>query len=74
MTDWVIGAVENAKSTHRNALADEVAKAGGDLFMPGGKKEYERVLKSLKDGHISRKQLEINGTRVVRMIEQLNKK
>nr|MCR5397043.1 fibronectin type III-like domain-contianing protein [Lachnospiraceae bacterium] len=72
MTDWVIGAVENAKSTYRNALSDEVAKAGGDLFMPGGKKEYERMLQALKNGTVSRKQLEINGTRVVKMAEELN--
>lgn len=71
MTDWVITVMTSGNSKYRNALAQEVAKAGGDLFMPGGKGDYENVLKELKAGTLSRKQLEINGTRVVRMTEEL---
>lgn len=71
MTDWVIAMMESSKSVHRNSLSNEVAKAGGDLFMPGGKKDYNRVLEALRSGTLSREQLEINATRVVRMINQL---
>lgn len=71
MTDWVIAMIANTQSVHRNALSHEVAKAGGDLFMPGSKKDYENVLKALKDGSLSREQLEINATRVLGMIERL---
>lgn len=59
------------KSIYRNSLSNEVAKAGGDLFMPGGKTDYENVLKALRDGNLSRKQLEINATRVLRMVDRL---
>lgn len=71
MTDWVIAVMSNKKSIHRNALSNEVAKAGGDLFMPGGKADYNRVLEDLKEGRLTREQLEINATRVLRMIDKL---
>lgn len=73
MTDWVIAIMASAKSVHRGALSNEVVKAGGDLFMPGGKKDYENVMNALKAGSLSRKQLEINATRVLRMIDKLTK-
>ena len=73
MTDWVIPSATEKKSVHRNALSPEVVKAGGDLFMPGGKKDYENVMTAIKSGSLSRKQLEINATRVVRMVDMLVK-
>lgn len=71
MTDWVIAMMENPNSIHRNALSPEVAKAGGDLFMPGGKGDYKHLMEALKEGRVSREQLEINGSRVLRMIDTL---
>ena len=71
MTDWVMTMMDSKNSIYRNSLAGEVAKAGGDLFMPGGKKDYENVLNALKAGTLSRQQLEINATRVVRMAQTL---
>ena len=71
MTDWVMTVMNSKNSIYRNALSHEVAKAGGDLFMPGTKGDYENVMKALSDGSLSREQLEINGTRVVRMTKEL---
>jgi beta-glucosidase len=71
MTDWVLGVMADKNSINRIAISDEVAKAGGDLFMPGCKGDYDRVMAALKDGKLSRQQLEINGTRVVRMVDTL---
>lgn len=71
MTDWVMTMMESKRSKYRNSLSEKVAAAGGDLFMPGGKKDYERVVKALQDGRLERKQLEINGTRVVRKTQEL---
>lgn len=67
MTDWVMTMMDSKNSVYRNSISGEVAKAGGDLFMPGGKKDYENVLNALKSGTLDRKQLEINATRVARM-------
>jgi beta-glucosidase len=71
MTDWIIAIMTIKKTKYRNSLSDEVAKAGGDIFMPGGKGDYKRVLRALKKGELSREQLEINATRMIRMIDQL---
>ena len=70
MTDWVMDIMTSAQSAYRNALADEVAKAGGELFMPGTKKDYHRVLQALKNGELKRERLEINASRLLRMIDQ----
>lgn len=71
MTDWVMEVMTSAKSAYRNALASEVAKAGGDLFMPGTKKDYDNVKEALSAGTITRDQLEINASRVIRMIDEM---
>ena len=71
MTDWVMDVITSSSSIYRNSLPKEVAKAGGDLFMPGGKKDYDKLMSALKDGSLLRKQLEINATRVVRMVDEI---
>ncbi|MCR5581506.1 MAG: glycoside hydrolase family 3 C-terminal domain-containing protein, partial [Pseudobutyrivibrio sp.] len=73
MTDWVIDMLSSgAENKHRGARADEVVKAGGDLFMPGCQSDYDKIMAGLRSGAISRKQLQINATRVYHMAEALN--
>ena len=73
MTDWVVDMLQaNPDNKYRGALAAEVAKAGGDLFMPGGKKDFDGILAGIKDGSISRKQMQQNATRVYRMANELS--
>ena len=71
MTDWVMSMMTSSKSVYRNSLSHEVAKAGGDIFMPGVKADYENVIKALKNGSLDRKQLEINATRILKMSREL---
>ena len=73
MTDWVTG----GGLLHRNAKypvphAGRVAAAGGDLFMPGCGKDLSECRQLLESGELSRRQLEINATRVYRMSRRLN--
>lgn len=73
MTDWVIDELSSSpENRYRGARADEVVKAGGDLFMPGCQDDFDKVLAGLKAGSISRKQLQINATRVYRMADELS--
>ena len=73
MTDWVVGALSSSTDNkYRGALAPEVVKAGGDLFMPGCKADFDRVLAALGEGSIDRKQIQQNATRVYRMAEELS--
>jgi beta-glucosidase len=72
MTDWVIANYATDKNcVHPVAKPVNVIMAGGDLFMPGGKQDYAEVATALKEGKVTRRQLEINATRVARMAKEL---
>ena len=71
MTDWVI-ALMGAHEKYEVAKAGFVAKASGELFMPGNKKDYEHLMTLLYEGKLTRKQLEINATHVYRMAKELD--
>ena len=73
MTDWVVSLMPTGKAKHPVSVSSRVAAAGGDLFMPGGPKDYKTLLDALKAGEVSRKQLEINATRVYRKALELVK-
>lgn len=75
MTDWVVGnGVMNSKEDIYPAVKPQlVAAAGGDLFMPGCKADYDNILKGLKNGEVTRQQLEINATRLLRVSRILTK-
>ena len=73
MTDWIVaGGTMNKNSVHPAPKSDKIAAAGGDLVMPGSKGDYENILKALADGTLSRRQLQINATRVYRMAKKLS--
>ena len=69
MTDWWISAMMGGQG----ADAGRVMAAGTDLMMPGSKKDYERILAALAEGKLSRRQLEINASRVSRLVRHLTK-
>ena len=72
MTDWITGGRMLYDSVqYPMPDAGRVAKAGGDLFMPGSKADYKRCLSMVRSGHLGRKQLEINATRIRRMARKL---
>ena len=74
MTDWVVSQmVQDRSSTNRNSLSDEVAKAGGALFMPGSKADYDRLADAQKAGSVSRRQLEENAASVFNTAKRLKK-
>lgn len=75
MTDWVIGGgVMNRKDDiHPAVQAWAVAQAGGELFMPGCKADFENMKKALHEGKLTRHQLEINASRLYRMCKWFHK-
>ena len=75
MTDWVVGGsvMCSKEDIHPAVKPHMVAMAGGDLFMPGGKQDFDDMLEALKEGKLTRQQLMINATRVKRMVNMLTK-
>ena len=73
MTDWIIGAMYGKKNKYPAPNAARTAAAGNDLTMPGGMGDFKALMKGLKEGLVTRRQLQINATRIVRMARKLTK-
>ena len=71
MTDWVTPMTGDARSAHRDSQAQYVAAAGGDLFMPGNKGDYDNLLQGIDSGAVTLEQVKINASRVVRTVRAL---
>ena len=56
MTDWVTP-MADTRSAHRDSQAQYVAAAGGDLFMPGNKGDYDNLLQGIDSGAVSLEQV-----------------
>lgn len=70
MSDWIIAAMNMGKKKYPAPNAAKIAAAGNDLTMPGSKGDLKAMLKGLREGIVSRRQLEINATRVARLAEK----
>jgi len=71
MTDWVVAMnITDKDSVYPDPQPCNVIMAGGDLFMPGCKGDYDSVSKALADGTVTREQLMINAARIIRGLSQ----
>ena len=71
MTDWVFP-LKNLGKRYEIARAGRVAAAGGDLFMPGSRRDYNDIMAARAAGMLSRHQLEVNASRVCRLSKQMH--
>lgn len=74
MTDWIVAALNAGKKKYPAPNAARIAAAGGDLIMPGGPGDLKAMRKGLEEGVLTRKQLSINATRIIRMAKKLTGK
>ncbi len=70
MTDWIVS-VMHSTGIYSCANPVNVLKAHSDLFMPGSKEDFDRVLDAMKKGYISRDDLEINASRLYKFIKKV---
>lgn len=74
MTDWLVAMGTNVSGAkHPAARADRIAAAGHELIMPGSKGDWKNILNGLKEGSVTRAQLEENASRLYRLINTLRK-
>lgn len=72
MTDWIVApGILSSGSRYPAPKASLIAAAGGDLVMPGAAGDCKDILAGLQNGTVTRTQLEINATRVTRLIKLL---
>ena len=67
MTDWVLAFMDSKLNKYPATKPHRVVAAGGDLFMPGSRADYDDILKALRSGALSREQLLINVSRLYRL-------
>ena len=72
MTDWLTAAIVGGKDhPYGPPQPWRIAAAGGELVMPGTRKDLENILAAAKAGRLSREQLEINASVVFRTARKL---
>ena len=71
MSDWIIAANYGKSNKYAAPNAAKNAAAGNDLTMPGSAGDLKSMLQGIKDGLVTREQLEINATRIARLAEKL---
>jgi len=73
MTDWVInGGCIPKDAKHQSPTTWGVAKAGGDVFMPGSQNDFKQLVDGFEAGKVTRHQLEMNITRIRRLALETN--
>lgn len=74
MTDWITGGfLLNANPKYAAPDAAKVAAAGNSLFMPGSKRDYKQIMSGLKNNTVTREQLMINASHLLKVIDNLKK-
>lgn len=75
MTDWVVGGdMLLAKGSKYGAPdAAKVAAAGCSMFMPGSKGDFDQIIKGLKKGTVTERQLKENAGRIIHVLRRLGK-
>ncbi|MDO5391115.1 MAG: glycoside hydrolase family 3 N-terminal domain-containing protein [Eubacteriales bacterium] len=72
MTDWVTTGVKfNPSSAHPAVYAHKIIKAGNDIVMAGGQPDFDDMMEALNNGTISRQEIDICATRVLRAINNI---
>ncbi len=71
MTDWVVFNPKEGANIHPGAQCPNVAKAGGELFMPGCKADFDALLSALQTGEVPRDRLRRNVSSLLRFIRAL---
>ncbi|ACV22789.1 Thermostable beta-glucosidase B [Slackia heliotrinireducens] len=71
MTDWIVHPMFKG-GKYAEPQSWKIAKAGGNVVMPGSKEDYKVLVEGLKTGLVSREQLEANAAVMYRLAKELN--
>ena len=72
MTDWIVAMMPaDRESVYPKPQASLIAASGTELIMPGDKRDWKGIMNGLKTGAVTRRQLQINATRLRKMALKL---
>ena len=71
MTDWIVGMMIRKQDKHPRVDPGESAAAGGNLFMPGCRGDFDAMKQALADGRLTRDQLLRSAARVLALCKTL---
>ena len=72
MTDWLTAAIMSlGKHRHGAPRPWRIAMAGGEVVMPGTRKDWRDIVDAVRAGRLTREQLEINASGVYRTARRL---
>ena len=74
MTDWLVAVMTGKGDKYPAPDAARIAAAGNDVTMPGSGRDFKALMKGLKDGTVTRRQLCLNASRIVRLAKMLAEK
>ena len=72
MTDWIGTERETPEGEYRVGSAPETIASGNDLCMPGSQSDLDAILAALENGTLTRNDLLLSASRIIRMICSLN--
>ena len=73
MTDWIVGMMIRKQDKHPRVDPGESAAAGGNLFMPGCRGDFDAMKQALADGRLTRDQLLRSAARVLALCQTLER-
>ena len=74
LTDWMVDEIADKDSLNRVEEAKYVMKAHGGIFMPGSQSDFNNIKEGLREGTVTRNDLEINVSRIIKLQKYLSNK
>jgi beta-glucosidase len=71
MTDWIISGGTVSAGRYSEPNPARIAASGNDVMMPGSQGDLDKLREGLKNGIVTRNQLEINASRIIRCARRL---
>ncbi|MBQ8995198.1 MAG: glycoside hydrolase family 3 C-terminal domain-containing protein [Oscillospiraceae bacterium] len=73
MTDWEVSAMASKKAKYPWPNSAKVAAAGHSLYMPGSKADFDTMVEGFKNELVTRKELQVNGSRLRALAKRLGR-
>lgn len=74
MSDWIVPSAKNSRLKYSVSTVVPSIKAGNDLFMPGSAQDYKELMEALREGKLTREELQYCAEHVIETVFKLIEK